>query len=806
MNGKAGWRIGLGPVFVYEWLTSSRRWQGYAIRAGFLLLLLISLAVIWNSTRPLFARSPIRMMATLGEWFYIGVIGMEVTLVLLAAPAATAGAICLDRARGTLTHMLMTDLSSAEIVLGKLAARLIPVLGLLACTLPLMEILALVGGLDPNALFGAFVVTTGIAILGSSLALLFSLWVGKTHEALLGTYAVWVVWLLWRPISGLVRVWFPGAYLPPPRSADPFWLAFAPYWSPRLVAWEDYASFLGVTTGLSAVLVGIAMLRVRAIVTRDLVNRRAARSLLGRFRERLALGRYLPAGSLDWNPVFWRECHRGKPSRWARAVSILYFAIAATFSLTTISLQSTSSAPWINGMQVSVGLLVLSVTAAASLAEERARGSLDLLMTTMLSTREIVLGKWLGTYRAVPLLAVLPAAVAFGFAYDKPDHWHDVGRIIAYVLFAGAAITSLGLAMATWFTRVGSAVAATVSVYVAITVGWVFLVLMLYGPGRNGEGMLMASPFIWTLLATITIVEPDLRLDSLLAWSIIWPVALALCSLVLLLATLTSFDRKLGRAEGPSLRLIHGDFTRGERAFGATFIAMALLGTAVAMFAAPQSGLAVLINGAQVSVGLFVAALAAALSASRQLGGGLAPAARFGQSSPRIVLAKWLGACRTVGLVALLVTLAVLARWDFMNDPLQRIWLVPIYVLFIGASFCSLGVALGMWFSRLTALLLTAAIYALILTVGPISGGMLFEYGQAEIAWTSSPMVAASALTIAVTGGPATGFDVFAALPVVIGAHTCATAILLTAAIVTLERRFTRERTAAAQPSPATAN
>ena len=187
MNGKAPRRIGVGPVFIYEWLTSSRRWQGYAIRAGFLLLLLISLAVIWNSSLPRFATSPIRMMATLGEWFYIGVVGMQVTLVLLAAPAATAGAICLDRARGTLTHMLVTDLSSAEIVLGKLAARLIPVLGLRACTLPLMEILALVGGLDPNALFGAFVVTTGIAILGSSLALLFSLWVGKTHEALLAS-------------------------------------------------------------------------------------------------------------------------------------------------------------------------------------------------------------------------------------------------------------------------------------------------------------------------------------------------------------------------------------------------------------------------------------------------------------------------------------------------------------------------------------------------------------------------------------------------------------------------------------------
>ena len=61
-------------------------------------------------------------------------------MVMLAAPAATAGAICLDKARGTLLHVLVTDLSDAEIVLGKLAARLVPVLGLVACSLPVLAL------------------------------------------------------------------------------------------------------------------------------------------------------------------------------------------------------------------------------------------------------------------------------------------------------------------------------------------------------------------------------------------------------------------------------------------------------------------------------------------------------------------------------------------------------------------------------------------------------------------------------------------------------------------------------------------
>ena len=43
-----GLRLGPGPVFVYEWLTTSRRWQLYALRAGFVAAILIGLCFIWN--------------------------------------------------------------------------------------------------------------------------------------------------------------------------------------------------------------------------------------------------------------------------------------------------------------------------------------------------------------------------------------------------------------------------------------------------------------------------------------------------------------------------------------------------------------------------------------------------------------------------------------------------------------------------------------------------------------------------------------------------------------------------------------
>ena len=37
-------RMGLGPVFAYERLAASRRWQGYALRSLLVLLLLLGLS------------------------------------------------------------------------------------------------------------------------------------------------------------------------------------------------------------------------------------------------------------------------------------------------------------------------------------------------------------------------------------------------------------------------------------------------------------------------------------------------------------------------------------------------------------------------------------------------------------------------------------------------------------------------------------------------------------------------------------------------------------------------------------------
>jgi hypothetical protein len=94
-------RWGLGPVFLYECVTAARRWQTYAACVAFLLVLCASLTVVCVAKLSYYPGAiSLSRMVEVGESFFYAVVGTQLVLVLLAAPAYTAGAICLDKRSG----------------------------------------------------------------------------------------------------------------------------------------------------------------------------------------------------------------------------------------------------------------------------------------------------------------------------------------------------------------------------------------------------------------------------------------------------------------------------------------------------------------------------------------------------------------------------------------------------------------------------------------------------------------------------------------------------------------------------------
>ena len=89
-------RLGLGPVFAYEWLRTTRRWTMYAWRAGFVLVLLGGLALVWLAESHHTGPPTMQGQADLAKMFFGITECVAVVTVLLAAPAAGN-----ERVRGT---------------------------------------------------------------------------------------------------------------------------------------------------------------------------------------------------------------------------------------------------------------------------------------------------------------------------------------------------------------------------------------------------------------------------------------------------------------------------------------------------------------------------------------------------------------------------------------------------------------------------------------------------------------------------------------------------------------------------------
>jgi ABC-type transport system involved in multi-copper enzyme maturation permease subunit len=542
-------RYGLGPVFVVEWLIASRRWQTYAIRAGVVGLLFLAVLVVWyNKTDPVSPAGAFdrNAHARAGEALFYGFFGTLISVTLLAAPGATAGAVCLDKARGTLMHVLVTDLSSAEIVFGKLAARLMPLAGLLLASAPVLSICLWLGGIDPGAMLVAYAVTGGIAVLGSALAFLLSVWGRKTHEVLLAAFLFEVLFLLAYPVAIMLdSIWkrtVLGDYF---AWTNPYRLAFSPYMYRGATDAADLTGFLGFCIGLAALCALLAVVTVRPVTVRQ-----AGRTERRKLRPR----RWWRRGpTLDRNPIFWREWRRQRPSKWVRIVWTVYVvaAVAATVAVVwTESMRGTARlggefGAFASALQVSIGLLLASVGAVTCLADERAQGSLDVLLASPLPTRSIVWGKWRGAFRLVPWLAVLPAINAFACARN------GVGPIapalmIGLVLAYGAGVTSMGLACATWIRRFGRAVGAAVTIYAFAAAGWFFLCLLLSSRSSGGRDLACGSPFFGPGMLTAAVGQ-EYRTDKTFGAVITWSILYVVGATGLYVVTLRTFNRCLGR-------------------------------------------------------------------------------------------------------------------------------------------------------------------------------------------------------------------------------------------------------------------
>lgn len=180
----------LGPLFWHELVTVTRRGTQFRLRMAYSIFLLIVLLVSFlsefrevNPIRLLFGPGeefPRERVTDFAERFFHTFLFCQLIALTVVTPVFAGGSITEEKDRGTLAFLQASLLSNREIVLGKLAARVVFVLGLALTGLPVLAITLLFGGVDPDILITSFIA----AVMSTVSLAAYSFWQATRKDTL----------------------------------------------------------------------------------------------------------------------------------------------------------------------------------------------------------------------------------------------------------------------------------------------------------------------------------------------------------------------------------------------------------------------------------------------------------------------------------------------------------------------------------------------------------------------------------------------------------------------------------------------
>ena len=587
-----------GPVFNVELLTLARRGRYFLLRTVYGLLLL--LLIVQNDPTGRWGVSEtgeisIQAMASLGQALFATFAATQSVVVLLITPALVAGVIADERRRKTLDYLLSSQLSSAEIVLGKLFARVLHVGVFLAMGLPIVVMLSFFGGVDPNAVLLFFAATASTVFFLAAVSILVSTFARRPRDAVISVYMLEMIWLFGPSLATSIFPAIGGAWQD----------AFA--WVRPVVDWVGWSSPLHVltrspvmyTSGPNAIfewvlwMIGLQVAYGSGCVVVALFWLRPGFRREGAREGRLARVlnwrvRLLRRPACGDDPMVWKEMHCARSSPMTRAIAGLALVIVvllagypmfyltgeawrelATWGYGSGNYGAAHARAELNGflrflMTLLAGFMLVWVASAAAsgLSSEREEDTWVSLIATPLRAGEIVRAKMIGAFWSLRL----PLAIWLGFLL--------VGLVLGAVHPLGAVGVTLATATYLCFgCALGlfcSLRARTSTRAVAATIATLLLL--------NGVYMIVLIPFRIESPLWGAGVTPYVEALSLLSYndldSLSWPqyhhepdmvlmcivsvVLYAVGALVLTAMTVLTFDDVIDRPgpgrDGPELR------------------------------------------------------------------------------------------------------------------------------------------------------------------------------------------------------------------------------------------------------------
>jgi ABC-type transport system involved in multi-copper enzyme maturation permease subunit len=186
---------GIAAVGTKELRGRMRGRRAFVVLTFYLLLLSLFAWGIYQFQREItqqafdpFSGSAVPISAVVGQAIFSGLLVLETLLVLVLAPAMTAGAISMEREKQTLELLVTTPLGTLALVLGKLFSALTYVFLLILASIPLASIVFTFGGVGPEDLVRGYVFLFALAFGTGAIALFYSALLRRTQAATVLSY------------------------------------------------------------------------------------------------------------------------------------------------------------------------------------------------------------------------------------------------------------------------------------------------------------------------------------------------------------------------------------------------------------------------------------------------------------------------------------------------------------------------------------------------------------------------------------------------------------------------------------------
>ncbi len=426
------------PLLRKELVEQALRKRTYIIRVIYASLLFFAFCVYLSDELDRYEGNPFFMLGS-GKQMFEFLVGLQFAGIYIFLPAMVSGVLTSEKERGSLGLLFLTDLSPWEILIQKLLGRLVPMFSFFLLVLPLMAIAYAFGGISAPYLASGIYLLFLTCFQVAAISLAASSSCRTSGRSFLISYGL--ILLLYFGVAVLFMIlesleltrfsWRSEAYI----------FAFVPPYLFEDARTEEFADVFLRSIPVIASVAGFLLVARVFLIRRAFVPAKDVVLNVFKGLDRFMSGLNVITGGIILvkdkkklpgnEPIAWREVSKkslGKLHYLLRF--LLLIEIPLIIFITAFAIQQAGRYSWGDAEGITalifivwaIAILAVSLKSSNTIVSERASQTLEVLLTTPLSGREIVRQKMRGVRRVIIVLMIpLITAIAAEAWWESPS-------------------------------------------------------------------------------------------------------------------------------------------------------------------------------------------------------------------------------------------------------------------------------------------------------------------------------------------------------------------------------------------------